>query len=156
MLCHINHKNLLFGLLYLYLCFYCAQFLTLKCFEYLLHNFYRFLISKSNLICHCYALMIFKENIWQGKKHFNVNFVLLQVQLMLVVDAFLTLVTWLPSNVYSSMAETSQVNVNYSLEQLQMLIKVFQFLTVLMLSNAFTTPIVYFIFNKNFRVRFYF
>ena len=70
---------------------------------------------------------------------------------MLVVDAFLTLVTWIPISLYASVVEIIQLD-DYSFEQLQRLIKVYQFLKVLMLTNAFTTPIVYFIFNKNFRV----
>ena len=76
----------------------------------------------------------------------------LQVQLMLVIDAFLTLITWLPYQIFSAVYESSQSEIQYTPEEIEDIVRIHQILTILMLTNTFSTPIVYFIFNRNFRV----
>ena len=70
------------------------------------------------------------------------------MQKMLAVDAFLTVTTWLPYRIYDSLVVSLYDN-PYRNETLDI---VYSVLTLLKLTNAFTTPVVYFIFNKYFRV----
>ena len=71
---------------------------------------------------------------------------------MLVVDAILTLITWMPYNIYSTVFQLSQVNTQYSRDEHIKGVQTFQILSILMLTNVFSTRIVYAIFNRNFRV----
>lgn len=63
---------------------------------------------------------------------------------MLVIDAFLTLFTWMPLKVYYAF------NGSDVFSKEAFIVKVV--LSSLFATNVFTTPIVYFIFNKYFRV----
>ena len=70
---------------------------------------------------------------------------------MLVVDAFLSLLAWLPQDLYFALlsdadAELSMYDTN--------LLTIDASLAALISTNAFTTPVVYLIFNENFRVSF--
>ena len=74
---------------------------------------------------------------------------LFKIQIMLVVDSFATLLTWLPFNIYPAVVETLGLT---KLDDSSNIFRVFRVLTALMLTNVFSTPIVYFVFNTNFRV----
>ena len=76
----------------------------------------------------------------------------LQLQVMLVVDSFLTLVTWLPYNIYPPVIEAAARSKSDVYDDPSADIRGFRILTALMLTNVFSTPIVYFIFNRNVRV----
>lgn len=76
----------------------------------------------------------------------------LQLQVMLVVDSFLTLVTWLPYNIYPPVIEAAARSKADVYDDPSADIRGFRILTALMLTNVFSTPIVYFIFNRHFRV----
>ena len=71
---------------------------------------------------------------------------------MLVIDAFLTLLTWLPYNIYPSIMENRNLMTS-DMDTIQFRVTVFHVLTAMMLTNVFSTPIVYLIFNRHFRVR---
>ena len=70
---------------------------------------------------------------------------------MLVIDAFLTLITWLPYNVYEIIADGLGGDIfdSYTTEQLDVMSRT---LVVIVITNMFSTPIVYFTFNRHFRV----
>ena len=70
---------------------------------------------------------------------------------MLVIDAFLTLTTWLPVHLYVSVIGFTGEQF-YEAYTLKEILTTNAWLFGLMITNAFTTPIVYFIFNSNFRV----
>ena len=79
------------------------------------------------------------------------SFYYLQVQVMLVVDAILTLITWLPASIYLAVVHHIGASFFKAHTPIQ-LITITSCLIGLMMTNAFITPIVYFIFNSNFRV----
>ena len=68
-----------------------------------------------------------------------------------MVDAFLTLATWLPYNLYVTILENhiDEFLKKYTGRQIFAMDAT---LVGIMVSNAFTTPVVYFIFNQHFRV----
>ena len=70
---------------------------------------------------------------------------------MLVVDAFMTVLTWLPYYLFYSITLSffSHIRASYS-ERQTFALDVFMF--ALIMTNAFSTPIVYFVFNRHFRV----
>ena len=70
---------------------------------------------------------------------------------MLVVDAMVTLATWLPHNIYTAATEAlgDDLYVIYTERHVWVMDTVF---SALMATNAFSTPVIYFIFNKQFRV----
>ena len=70
---------------------------------------------------------------------------------MLVIDAFLTLATWLPINIYITVIG-SIGKPFYRAHTWKQIFTIDACLFGLMMTNGFTTPIVYFIFNSNFRV----
>ena len=70
---------------------------------------------------------------------------------MLVVDGLLTVATWLPYNIFLPLI----VTMNQELEAMYRRKDIMTIETVLgaiMFTNVFSTPFVYFIFNKSFRV----
>ena len=71
---------------------------------------------------------------------------------MLMIDAFLTLATWLPWNLYMVIADSLGSTFS-SIYTEREIFSIGVVLTGVMLTNVFTTPIVYYIFNRNFRVR---
>ncbi|XP_067945147.1 cysteinyl leukotriene receptor 1-like [Watersipora subatra] len=70
-----------------------------------------------------------------------------KVLVMLAVDAALTVSTWLPLNIFYTLTATKSEIDLYS-EQGSITDAV---LVSLMSTNAFSTPVIYFIFSKNFR-----
>ncbi|XP_067942592.1 rhodopsin-like [Watersipora subatra] len=69
-----------------------------------------------------------------------------QVLIMLAADALLTLFTWLPFNILASFGHTLFKEENFqTYETLEII------LYLLMGTNAFSTPVVYLIFSKNFK-----
>ena len=73
-----------------------------------------------------------------------------KVQRMLMVDALLTLATWLPYTLYALIvAHIDGFYDNYSPKTV---VSLEQSLFLLMMTNMFSTPVVYFVFNRNFRV----
>lgn len=70
---------------------------------------------------------------------------------MLVVNAFLTLSTWLPFNLYIAILE-NHIEEFWNKYTLRQLFTMDTVLIGVLLTNAFTTPIVYYIFNRHFRV----
>ncbi|XP_067942731.1 putative neuropeptide Y receptor 11 [Watersipora subatra] len=72
-----------------------------------------------------------------------------RLQIMLVVDAFLTLVAWLPQNLYFTIFTNYEAGFSEFTTQTFVLDACF---AALISTNTFSTPIVYFIFNKYFRM----
>ena len=70
---------------------------------------------------------------------------------MLMIDTFLTLITWLPYHMYISIAGGIKPSIDNT-TNLKEVYTIKLFLTTVSLTNCFSTPIVYFIFNGNFRV----
>ena len=70
---------------------------------------------------------------------------------MLVVNAFLTLSTGLPFNLYIAILE-NHIEEFWNKYTLRQLFTMDTVLIGVLLTNAFTTPIVYYIFNRHFRV----
>ena len=70
---------------------------------------------------------------------------------MLVIDALLTVATWLPYNLCLAVTASYGVEI-YKMYTLRTLLTVDAVLKGVMFTNAFSTPVVYFIFNKHFRV----
>ncbi|XP_067942590.1 rhodopsin-like [Watersipora subatra] len=69
-----------------------------------------------------------------------------KVLIMLAVDALLTLITWLPFNIFLVFDSEPLLDKNASRYLITEVT-----LYMLMGTNAFSTPVVYFIFSKNFR-----
>ena len=71
---------------------------------------------------------------------------------MLMADAIVTLITWLPYNLYIAITDSfyDPLMVKHSKRQIY---TIDVCLLATMLSNCFTSPIVYYIFNLSFRVR---
>ncbi|XP_067943409.1 somatostatin receptor type 1-like [Watersipora subatra] len=72
-----------------------------------------------------------------------------KLQLMLVVDAIFTLIAWLPQDIYSAWLTYGNVDlIKYSMKAAVLEAS----LAALTCVNAFSTPIIYFAFNKYFRM----
>ena len=70
---------------------------------------------------------------------------------MLMVDAFLTLATWLPYALYRTIT-LFLGDYFYDAYSWHTIFVFEEILFTLMMTNMFSTPIVYFVFNKSFRV----
>ena len=68
-----------------------------------------------------------------------------------MVDAFLTLVTWLPKALYWPIIQHLGDSL-YDTHSWHTILTVEEVLLAIMLTNMFSTPIVYFLFNRGFRV----
>ena len=66
---------------------------------------------------------------------------------MLVIDAFLTILTWTPEVIFFLMDRTG--GFKGSMKKYLTIVIVLQGLS---LTNVFSTPIVYYVFNNNFKV----
>ena len=66
---------------------------------------------------------------------------------MLVIDAFLTILTWMPEELFYLM-----VLGGFRLQDMKKHLIVVIVLQGLSLTNVFSTPIVYYLFNNNFKV----
>ena len=66
---------------------------------------------------------------------------------MLVIDAFLTILTWMPEEIFYLM-----VLGGFRLQDMKKHLIVVIVLQGLSLTNVFSTPIVYYLFNNNFKV----
>ena len=71
---------------------------------------------------------------------------------MLVVDAIVTLVTTLPFNLYLSIVFANEESF-FSTYSFREIFTMDVLLSGIMLTNCFTSPIVYYTFNNSFRVR---
>ena len=69
---------------------------------------------------------------------------------MLVIDASVTLVTWLPFNLLYSISGGVESLENLTTRQIFILDSL---LLGLMMTNVFSSPVIYIIFNRAFRVR---
>ena len=69
---------------------------------------------------------------------------------MLVIDASVTLVTWLPFNLLYSISGGVESLENLTIRQIFILDSL---LLGLMMTNVFSSPVIYIIFNRAFRVR---
>ena len=67
---------------------------------------------------------------------------------MLVVDAFLTILTWIPEEIFYLMIVVS-LEEHLEMKKQYTIAVVLQGLS---LTNVFSTPIVYYLFNNNFKV----
>ena len=79
---------------------------------------------------------------------YYVLFYTFQLLLMLVIDAFLTVLTWMPEVIYFLMIiggfkEDMEAKIFWTISVV---------LQGLSLTNVFSTPIVYYLFNNNFKV----
>ena len=68
-----------------------------------------------------------------------------------MVDAFLTVGTWLPSKIADNTSDEYQNALSNAYTERRVFV-IAVGLVGLLLTNVFTTPIIYFIFNRQFRV----
>ncbi|XP_067939444.1 growth hormone secretagogue receptor type 1-like [Watersipora subatra] len=115
----------------------------------------KYLIPASTIVV-SYTLIVIKLCLRKRKKVGNSTLSKMRQdkidKVMLLVNAFLSLSTWLPYNVYNSFT-VSNAEKFYSPERYQQTLNVEMSLAALLASNSYSTPIIYFIFNSNFRAK---
>ncbi|XP_067943107.1 growth hormone secretagogue receptor type 1-like [Watersipora subatra] len=129
--------------------------LPLQVYEWILTTRY---VLPSIIIAVSYSLIFIKlcerkKSLIASSSSNQNNQSISKLQVMLAVDTFLTLVTWLPHAIHTSVTAAKKDNTPSGIVELSSKDFVLEgCLSALVCTNAFSTPIVYMIFNKHFRV----